>query len=118
MRGIWLRHLGFLGLLGLLGLVTSNPGFAGFLGFLGFFGYQGSTSDERLETNVNRAARNAFVTTVLVYALAIVAYSLFAPSNSQVTAQILVVAFALSFGLSMLVFTVSLVYYEREGGSF
>lgn len=111
MRGTWLRYLGLLGFMGLLGLFTSNPGFYGFFGFFGFFGFSGSVNDERLDRNVNRSARNGFVVAILVY----VATAVIATFVAFPTAMVYTFGFALSFGLQMFTFGLSLVYYEHKG---
>jgi hypothetical protein len=67
MRGNLMGYLGFLGFLGLLGFITDNPGFFGFFGFLSSMWGRGS--DERVDQNVNRACRNAFVFTMAASAL-------------------------------------------------
>ena len=108
MKGHWIKYLGLLGFLGLLGPLTSNPGMAGFFGFFGFFGWGGIISDERLEANVNKAARNAFVCSLVVYVLATI-LSAVLPGRSLVLAY----AFAVSFALQILVFALSFRYYDR-----
>jgi hypothetical protein len=104
-----LRFLGFIGLLGLLSLVTSNPGFAGFFGFFGFFAFWNFVDDERFQANTGRSARNAFVSALVVYP-AILVYGVLVPS---VTALTYAFGFALLFALQMLIFSLSLAYYER-----
>ncbi len=109
MRKSWLRYFGFLGFLSLLSLFTSNIGYLGFLGFLAFF-FQGMVvRDERLEANLNMAARNAFVISVLVYVIATIIVAL--TSNKS----IFIYAFALNFALSILTFSISFQIYERRG---
>ena len=73
MKKNWLKYLG---LVGLLGLFTKNPSFYGFFGFFGFFGFTNIKSDERLEENINKAARNTFFTTMIVLVLTIIIGSL------------------------------------------
>ena len=109
MRANWLKYLGLLGFLGLLGLVTDNGGFYGFFGFFGFLGYRKRVMDERFETDVNRAATNAFVVSMLAFAFGVTAGSL--TKNTDVY----IMSFAGGFGLQMLVFSFSLVYYDRKG---
>ncbi len=103
----WLRYLGFLGLIGLLGLFTDNPGFYGFFGFFGFFGFANITHDERLEANINKATRNTFISFLLVFSLTTIYVSL--------TKQLIAYAwgFAIAFALQILIFTLSLQYYEK-----
>ncbi|MCG8402794.1 MAG: DUF3796 domain-containing protein [Firmicutes bacterium] len=102
-----LQYLGFLGFLGLLGFFTDNTGFFGFFGFLGFFAFKKIIPDERFKENVGNAAKNAFIVSIVFFALA----STFA-SLVPIT-DIYVMAFALNFGIQILVFTFSLQYYER-----
>lgn len=104
-----LRYLGFLGFLGLLGLVTSNSGFVGFFGFFGFFAYWRLVDDERFQINTGRAARNAFVSALVVYP-AVVVYGAFVP---EVVLQAYAIGFALLFAMQILIFSLSLAYYER-----
>ncbi len=104
-----LRYLGFLGLLGLLSLVTSNSGFAGFFGFFGFFAYTKLVDDERLQINTGRAAKNAFVSAVVAFA-AFTVYGAVVPGAALYTYAL---GFALVFALQVLVFSLSLAYYER-----
>jgi len=105
----WLQYLGFLGLLGLLGIFTPNPGLYGFFGFFGFFGFRKIIFDERLEANVNKACKNTFVLSIIVYALTAVFVSLTTNTRAYIY------AFALSFGMQMVVFAFSLQYYEKVG---
>jgi hypothetical protein len=109
MKGSWLRYFGFLGLLGLLALVTPNAGFAGFFGFFGFFGFAKYGDDERLQINIGLAARNAFVVSVVAYALITVCGALFFGATMTVYA----IGFAVIVVLQLLVFSLSLAYYER-----
>lgn len=110
MKGNWLRYLGLLGLLAVVGLVTGNVGWYGFFGFFGFSAFNGSMADERFDANVNRSARNAFVASVIVCAATMV-YAGLAASPMRVYA----VAFAISIGLQILIFSASLAYFEERG---
>jgi len=105
-NGLW--PLGFLGLLGLLGFITENTGFYGFFGFFGFFAYMGLLADERLKENINAAAKNAFLFTLVLYPLATVYAAL--NGNFQ---SVYAFAFAINFGVSMFIFGLSIAYYER-----
>jgi len=109
MKKSWLRYLGLLGFIGLLGNVTGNFGLYGFFGFFGFFGYERIVHDERFEANVNRAARNAFIFSLVIFAAAVVFVSF--TSNTAAYA----VAFAVSFAVQILAFSISLQYYEKRG---
>jgi len=101
-------YLGFLGLLGLLGLFTNNPGFYGFFGFFGFFAYRKIIFDERFKENFNKAAKNAFLSGILFYPL-VATYAAFTSSDALVYSF----AFAINFALQMIIFSLSLSYYER-----
>jgi hypothetical protein len=105
-----LSLLGFLGLLGLLGLVTHNPGFYGFCGFLGFFGFARMLPDEFFRVNADKAARNAFVSSVVIYPITLT-WGVVTSS-----AMVLAVGFVISFAVQMLVFVLSFAAYERGGG--
>ena len=81
------------------------------LGFLGFFFFflQGMVvRDERLEMNINKAARNSFVVSVVVYVIATVVVAL--TSNLSV----FIYAFPLNFALLLMTFTLSFYYYDRR----
>ena len=112
MHGSWVRYLALLGLLGVLGFVTGNPGFYGFFGFLGFLAYGGSIGGDAFEANVNRSTRNAFFATMLVFAATISIASLIGGD----TARILAYGLVASFSAQILVFSVSLAWYERNTG--
>lgn len=106
MKTSWLKYLGFLGFLGLLSITTGNPGMAGFFGFFGFFGFGKHLNDERFETNVNKATKNCFILSMIVYAIANIVFA-FRP-----TYNVYAFAFGLNFVLILLVFVVSLKVYE------
>jgi hypothetical protein len=108
MKKSWLRYLGFLGFLSLLSLFTSNIGYLGFLGFLAFFTQGMVIRDERLEANLNKAARNAFVVSVIVYVIATLIVAL----TSKLS--IFIYAFPLNFALLILTFAFSFQFYERR----
>jgi hypothetical protein len=104
----FLCYLGFLGLLGLLGLFTDNAGFYGFFGFFSFFSYRKIISDERFKENINKAAKNAFLSAIIFYPL-VATYAAFTSSIASVYSF----AFAINFALQIIVFSFSLTYYER-----
>jgi len=104
-----LKYLGLIGLLGLLGLVTDNTGFYGFFGFFGFFAYNKILPDERLKLNLNKAARNAFASGIILFPFA----TTFAAFSSN--ASVYAYAYALNFALQILVYSFSLAYYEKHG---
>ena len=108
MKTTWLKYLGFLGLLGFLGIFTSNVGFLGFLGFFAFFAHGQVIHDERLEANINRAARNAFVVSVIFFVIGMAAIALSADKS------LFIYAFPGNFALLITTFAFSLQYYERK----
>jgi hypothetical protein len=103
-------YLGFLGFLGLLGLVTDNPGFFGFFGFFGFLSSMwGRGSDERIDQNVNRACRNAFVFSIVASALLFSYVAILRTAEAFQLAMSVVVLFA----GGLVIFVASFVYYDR-----
>ncbi len=110
MESSWIKYLGLLGFLGFLGIFTSNLGFFGFFGFLSFFAYTKIVSDERLETNINKSDRNAFIVSITVFAVSTVLVVLLKDIS------IYIYAFVVSVVLQLSTFSISLRLYEREGG--
>ncbi|MBD3414697.1 MAG: DUF3796 domain-containing protein [Candidatus Aminicenantes bacterium] len=108
MKSSWLKYLGFLGFLGFLGLFTRNIGFYGFFGFFGFFTYAKIIRDERLEENINKSARNAFIVMPFVFVISTVVVSVMNEINVYIYAFIALVI------LQILIFTVSLKIYEKR----
>ena len=107
MKKTWLKYLGFLGFLGFLGIFTGNIGFYGFFGFFGFFSYIRVISDERLEANINRAARNAFFAFVLVFVITTVIAGILKDPSIYIYAYIVLVI------LQLITFSFSLKFYEK-----
>ncbi len=110
MRTSWIKYLGFLGFLGLLGIFTSNRGFLGFFGFFSFFSYKKILSDERLEANIDKSGRNAFIVSVPIFAISTVLVMLLEDIS------IYTYAFVVSVVLQLSTFSISLRLYERGGG--
>ena len=111
MRRNLIGYLGFLGFLGLLGLITDNPGFYGFFGFFGFWSsLWGKGSDERVDQNVNRACRNAFVFTVVASALL---FSYIAILRAAEPFQF-AISVSILFSGSLVIFVTSFIYYDRH----
>jgi len=106
MNTSWLKYLGLLGFVGLFGLVTDNPGLYGFFGAFGFFGFGKYLNDERLEANINKAAKNCFISSLIVFAVTSVIFAFY--PNPLVYAY----AFAVNFILLLMVFIVSLKLYD------
>ena len=113
MKRSWLAWLGLLGLLGLLAPATGNLGFAGFFGFFGFFAFASIPNDERLEATVGLAARDALLSAIVAFIVITLAIAVM-PDVAQ---QFIGYAYAVSFAVQMLVFTVSLVARDRGGRS-
>lgn len=107
MKTSWIKYLGFLGFLGLLGIFTSNLGFLGFLGFFSFFSFKKVLNDERLESNVNKSGRNAFIVAIPVFVISTVLV-VFLKDIS-----VYVYAFVVTVVLQIATFSVSLRIYER-----
>ena len=105
-----LWYLGLLGLVGLGGLFTGNYGMFGFFGFFGFFGPILKQQDELLQLNTRKAALNAFVVSIVVVVIGILAVSIYQSLN------VAVLFLTLIFIIQILTFTFSLMYYEKKGG--
>jgi len=104
-----LWYLGFLSLLSLLYFENGNPGFFGFLAFLPYFVIY-RFGDERIEMNIGKASRNAFLFAVLAGSAALVYIRLLGLGNDA-----FVEAFGLLLGGLLTVCLGSLVYYEAAG---
>ena len=104
-----LSLLGFLGLLGLLGLVVDSR-LLGFLGFFGFFGFSKTLPDEMFRANVDKAARNGFLSGAVIFHI-VVSIGAF----TEDIALAYSVGFAVNFAVQMFVFAASLTLYERRG---
>ena len=103
-------YLTFLSVLALLAPITGNYYILGFLGFLGFLPIlKGRDIDERSDTNVNKASRNAFIYFVAVNSL----FALYSAIFRDVSIMPLVMVVEL-LG-SMLLFTASHIHYDRKG---
>ena len=107
MKTSWIKYLGFFGFLGLLGIFTSNLGFLGFFGFFSFFSFGKVLNDERLEHNVNRSGRNAFIVSLPVFVISTVIVALLKDIS------VYVYAFVVTIVLQLGTFSFSLRLYER-----
>lgn len=105
-NALW--YLGFLSVLSLLYFVEGKGGFLGFAGFLPYFSIY-NMSDERIEINVGRATRNAFMY-VMLFGTGTITYGYLTQNQ-----EILLPAFVLLFGGSLIVCLLSLFYYDRTG---
>ncbi len=103
-----LWYLGFLSLLSLLFFAEWNVGMLGFAGFISYFSIY-NMSDERIEVNIGRATRNAFMYTTFFGS------GIFAYGYLTKNLEILLPAFVLLFGGSLLVCLLSLFYYDKQG---
>ena len=101
--------LGVLGLLGLLGLSQHSAGFYGFFGMFGFLGLALRRTDERLTVIYARAGLNGFFTAVFTLVLVICLIG-FGPSP-----DVLAKAVGASLGCTVVVFAVSVLYFEARG---
>ncbi|MCW4010127.1 MAG: DUF3796 domain-containing protein [Candidatus Bathyarchaeota archaeon] len=97
-----LGYLGFLGLTGLIGLV--NPWLFAFFSFFTLFVFL--KSDERIEQNIGRASRNAFIYDTIIATLTM-AYIL----TAEAYAAMPLFAAMLSQGLT--IFTLSYGFYQQ-----
>jgi hypothetical protein len=104
------NKLGYLGLLGLLGLlcIAGNTGFLGFFGAFGFFAMLNNSSDERIDRNIDRASRNAFVFDIIISSLLL---SYVALSKTFDALPLFVVALF----QGIIVFGLSFYYYDSKG---
>jgi hypothetical protein len=103
-----LWYLGFLSLLSLLFFVREDIGLLGFIGFISYFSIY-NMSDERIELNIGRATRNAFIYTTFFGS------GVFAYGYTTNDMEILLPAFILLFGGSIIICLLSLFYYDRVG---
>jgi hypothetical protein len=107
------NKVGYLGLLGFFGLLGLLTGYSGFYGFFGFFGLLsalwGRGSDERVDTNIDRACRDTFIFTI-------VASTLFLAYIAALGAQgLLTAAFSVVFAGNVVVFVASFIYRDKRG---
>lgn len=105
-----MNYLGFLSLLSLialLGLKTNNTGLYGFFGFAYYFRYFFVIPDELFLLNVRKSSTTAF----LLELVSLVPFMFFTHIAPMVNNPI-PTAFALSFTLSVFVFTIYLVLLE------
>ena len=106
-NALW--YLGFLSLLSLLYFVEGKTAFIGFLGFLPYFSIY-NLNDERLDENIGRATRNAFLYT-MIFGIGTIVYIYLTKSSELLFAP----AFIVLFGGALMVCILSLFYYDRTG---
>lgn len=107
MRNV-LWYLGFLSFLGMLYFVNGKWTFLCFLGFLPYF-VTFWAQDERIEINVGRASRNAFLYTVVSGAAGIVYISMIGDIEAFCW------TFALLFTGAIIICVFSFLYYDLGG---
>ena len=103
-----LWYLGFLSLMSLLFFFEWKGGFLGFLGFIPYFSIY-RMDDERIEKNIGKATRNAFMYTTF-FGSGMLAYGYLAKN-----VDVFVPAFVLLFGGALIICLLSLFYYDRMG---
>ena len=102
-----LWYLGFLSLASLLYFVENQTVFLLFLGFLPYFAIY-KLSDERIELNLGKASKNAFLFNIL-FGVGTIVFIYFTKR-----VELFPSAFVLLFGGSLLIGIISLLYYERQ----
>ena len=102
-------YLGFLSIVSLLYFVEKKTVFLLFLSFIPYFAMY-NLSDERLEMVIGRAARNAFMYTI-VFGVATIVYIYLTHSSTELFAP----AFVFLFGGSLMVCLLSVFYYDGAG---
>ncbi|MCG8483724.1 MAG: DUF3796 domain-containing protein [Clostridia bacterium] len=105
----WFKCLWVLGFLGLLGYFTDNVGFYGFFGFFGSLAFFGIKDDERLIDNINKAARNAFVVSMVICITAIVFVAILRQKD------LLYYGIPVIFVAQYFTFVASYLYYDFTG---
>lgn len=104
-----LWYLGFLSLLSLLYFVNANAGFFGFLTFAPYFVIY-RMGDERIEANIGKATRNAFLFSAAAGSVELVYIRLAGLADAA-----FVDAFVTLFTGGLIVCLLSLVFYEAAG---
>ena len=104
-----LWYLGFLSIVSLLYFVEGKTAFLWFLSFIPYFGIY-NLGDERIEINVGKATRNAFMYTIF-FGVGTIVYMYLTHSSIELFAP----AFVILFGGSLLVCLLSVFYYEKSG---
>ncbi|GFI28515.1 hypothetical protein IMSAGC012_03647 [Lachnospiraceae bacterium] len=105
-----INYLGFLSLLALiaiLGWQTENKGLYGFFGFAYYFRYFWVIPDEFFQLNVQKAATFAFMSEMVL----LVPF-MFVCAFTYGVAKAVPISFALSFSVTILAFTIALIFHE------
>ncbi len=108
-RSKWLSKFAVLAVLAVLTPITGNEYWMSFLGFLSFLAFTRIRSDERYQLNIDRAARNGFIASLLC----IVGLVLCIASNPA--QDTLVYAIEITLVLVSLTFSASYTYYDKKG---
>ena len=103
-----IRYLAFLAVLGALGWLTGNPLFYGFLGFIGFSNFPDVQMGTTFMKHVNQASRNALVVVAALFPAYAAFSALFVLPDTFYA-----LAFAITFGLQVMVFSFSLYFLEN-----
>lgn len=105
-----INYLGFLSLLvliAILGWQTENKGLYGFFGFAYYFRYFWVIPDEFFQLNVQKAATFAFMSEMVL----LVPF-MFVCTFIYGVAKAVPISFALSFAVTILAFTIALIFHE------
>jgi len=100
-------YLGFLSVVSLLYFVEGKAAFLLFLSFLPYFATY-KVNDERLDVNVGKATRNAFLY-MMFFGSGTIVYIYLTHSSTELFAP----GFVVLLGGSLLVCLISLLYYDR-----
>jgi hypothetical protein len=104
----FLSYLSLLSLLAILEPITGDSQWSVFLVFLCFMAFTRVKADERLKSNLNKAARNGFITSVICIICLALLLNRF-PAN-----ETLVIAIQVCLWAMMLVFAVSFTLFDRK----
>jgi hypothetical protein len=104
-----ISSLSALSALAALAPITGNNHWLTFLSFLSFFSFSKVNMDERMKTNLDRAARNGFIVSVICL-IALMLYVLSAAGQANV-----IMAIELSLVAITVVFSGSFTAYDKFG---
>lgn len=96
-----------LALIAILGWLTENKGLYGFFGFAYYFRYFRVIPDEFFRLNVQKAATFAFMLEMIMLVPFMFVYT-----SIYGTAKAVPISFALSFAVTVLAFTIALIFLE------
>ena len=105
----FLSYFSLLSLLALLAPITGDSQWETFLVFLSFMAFTKVKADERFKSNMNKAARNGFIASIIgLIGLAFVIHSNPAVNTLEITLQV-------CLWQMMIVFAASFTLYDRKG---